>query len=116
MKIIKIAAIAICMVTTSLVSAQESELKKIGIEERVKMETTELVQKLGLNATQEKTVSVAVLQRAKQMETDKQQFKEDKEGLKAARKISNQNFEKSVKGILTTDQKTKFEQMLKEKI
>ncbi|HKC67357.1 MAG TPA: hypothetical protein VKG26_03955 [Bacteroidia bacterium] len=116
MKIVKIAAFALCMASASLLNAQESELKKIGIEEKVKTETTELVQKLGLNATQEKTVSTAVLQRAKQMETDKEKYKDDKEGLKAAKKTSNQTFENSVKGVLTTDQKTKFEQMLKEKL
>ena len=114
MKTLKIAAIALFMAVTNLVSAQGLEAKTK--EERASLETKELVQKLGLNASQEKTVSTAALQRAKQEEADREKFKGDKEGLKASRKQSNATFENSVKGVLTADQKTKFEQMLKEKL
>ena len=112
MKTLKIAALALFMAATNLVCAQGI----VSAEEKASLETKELVQKLGLSSAQEKTVSAATLQRAKQFETDKEKYKGDKEGLKAARKKSNETFEGSVKGILTPEQKTKYEQMLKEKL
>jgi hypothetical protein len=115
MKTLKITAIALFMVVTNALCAQ-SEVKELSIEERVKAETTELVNKLNLTPAQEKTVSNAALDRAKQMEADKEKYKGDKEGLKTARKTSNTTFETSVKNLLTPDQKTKYEQMLKEKL
>jgi ribosomal protein L19E len=112
MKVVKIAIIALFMSAANVLCAQGI----VSVEEKASVETKELVQKLGLNQTQEKTVSSAVLQRAKQVEVDKEKYKGDKEGLKTARKQSNDTFEKSVKTVLTPDQKIKFEQILKEKL
>ena len=116
MKTLKVTAIALFMAATNLVCAQGLEGKSKSAEEKASIETKALVEKLGLSSTQEKTVSTAALQRAKQVETDREKYKGDKEGMKAARKQSDQTFENSVKNVLTPDQKTKYEQMLKDKV
>ncbi|HKC66774.1 MAG TPA: hypothetical protein VKG26_00955 [Bacteroidia bacterium] len=116
MKTLKIAALALFMAATNLVCAQGIEGKAKSVEEKASMETKALTEKLGLNATQEKTVSAAALQRAKQVEADRTKYKGDKEAMKTAEKQSNQTFETSVKSVLTPEQKTKYEQMLKDKV
>ena len=116
MKTVKLTVLALFMVFTNLLCAQESELKKLSTEEKVKVENKELTQKLGLTTTQEKTAGSAILQRIQQQEADKEKFKGNKEGLKEAHKTNNQLFEKTIKGMLTPDQITKYEQMLKEKL
>jgi ribosomal protein L19E len=113
MKTLKITVLALFMAATNLVCAQGMEGKSA--EEKAKMETKELTEKLGLSADQQKTVSTAALTRAKQVEADREKYKGDREGMKAARKTNNETFESSVKNVLTPDQKTKFEQMLKDK-
>jgi len=116
MKTVKLTVLALFMMLTNLMCAQESELKKLSTEEKVKVETSELSQKLGLTPAQEKTAGSAIFQRVKQQETDKETFKGNKEGLKEAHKTSNQTFEKSIKSILTADQLMKYEQMLAKKL
>ncbi|HXD94727.1 MAG TPA: hypothetical protein VNX01_16085 [Bacteroidia bacterium] len=116
MKTVKLTVLALFMVLTNLVCAQESEMKKISTEEKVKVETKDLTQKLNLTPAQEKTAGSAILQRIQQQEADKEKFKGDKEGLKEAHKTNNQSFEKTIKGLLTADQLKKYEQMLVEKL
>lgn len=113
MKALKTTVLALFIATTNLVSAQGLETK--AAEEKATMETKELTEKLSLNADQQKTVSAAALNRVKQEEADKAKYKDDKEGLKAASKQSNETFETTVKNILTPEQKAKYEQMLKAK-
>ena len=115
MKTLKITAVALFMAITNLVCAQGMEVKAKTAEEKASFETKELAEKLGLNADQQKTVSTAALTRIKEIATNKEKYKDDKEGFKTARKQSNQAFETSVKSILTPEQKTKYEQMLKDK-
>ncbi len=115
MKTLKITVVALFMAATNLVCAQGMGERGKSAEEKASMETKELTEKLGLNADQQKTVSAAATTRAKQVEADREKYKGDKEGMKAARKASNETFESSVKTVLTPEQKTKFEQMLKDK-
>jgi len=116
MKTVKLTVLALFMILTNLMCAQESEIKKLSNEEKVKVETGELSQKLDLTPAQEKTAGSAIFQRLKQQETDKETFKDNKEGLKEAHKANNQTFEKTIKSILTIDQLKKYEQMLAKKL
>jgi len=115
MKTLKITVLALFMAATNLVCAQGMGERGKGAEEKASAETKELTEKLGLNADQQKTVSTAALTRAKQVEADREKYKGDREGMKAARKTNNDTFESSVKTVLTPDQKTKYEQILKDK-
>ena len=113
MKTLKITAFALFMAATNLVCAQEFEGKSAV--EKAKIETQELKEKLNLTPDQEKVVSAAALTRAKQIEADREKYKGDREGMKTARKQNNETFESSLKGVLTPEQKTKYEQTLKER-
>ncbi|HTA62412.1 MAG TPA: hypothetical protein VK835_08150 [Bacteroidia bacterium] len=120
MKTLKITALALFVAATNLVCAQNLESKvesKVAssVDEKANAETKALTEKLGLNTVQAQTVSTAVLQRAKQVEADAAKFKGNKEALLNAAKKSTDAFETSVKTVLTPEQKTKYEQMLKAK-
>src|ERR1700739_1412925 len=112
MKTLKITAIALFMAVTNLVCAQQQGGKTP--EERTAKQTQELTQKLGLTADQQKTVSAAALTRAKQNEADREKYKGDREGMRAARKANNETFENSLKGVLTAEKKQKWGQVKKE--
>jgi CHASE1-domain containing sensor protein len=99
MKTLKITALALFLAITNLVCGQQQGGKSP--EERAAKKTQELTEKLSLTADQQKTVSAAALTHAKQNEADREKYKGDKEGMKAARKASAETFE----------QKTKWEQI-----
>ena len=79
-------------------------------EERATAHTKILTQKLGLNADQQKSVHEFCLKRAQQDDADKIKFKTDKDGMKNARRLNGETFEKNIDTLLTPDQKTKYEQ------
>lgn len=119
MKTLRIGIVAILMIVSNLGWAQQpahvqkSKASKTP-EERATALSNNLTDKLGLTADQQKSVYNFCLQRSQQEDTDKAKFLKDKVALKNARKQNNQDFEKNMNSVLTPDQKTKYEQFIKE--
>ncbi|HKC67056.1 MAG TPA: hypothetical protein VKG26_02420 [Bacteroidia bacterium] len=114
MKSLKIAALSLFMLVANFTWAQQNNQNSKTPEERATEHSTMLTQKLGLSADQQKSVYTACLQRAQQNEADRTKYQGDREGMRAARKQSNDAFDASMDKILTADQKTKYQQLKQE--
>jgi len=109
-------AVAMFMFVSNVIFAQGLLSKIESAEEQAKVTSSELGTKLGLNDTQKKAVYDAALTRAKTTAENNKTYSKDKTALEAANKKVNDTYETNVTKVLTPDQKTKYEQLAKDKV
>ena len=86
-----------------------------GMEKRAQMESQQLSQKLGLDATQTQSVYNAALTRAKAERDNMKANQGNAEAMKAGNQKIKTDYDNAVNGVLTADQKAKYQQMATQK-
>jgi len=109
MKTLKMSMLALLMLVGNFIWAQQGSPKTA--EERATNQSKKMTTELGLNADQSKSVYSLALTHAQQQDADRAKYKDDREGMKNARKQNMDTFEAGLAKVLTADQMTKYNQM-----
>ncbi len=102
------------------VNSQSKQLENLSPEERARKEAQRAEQKLTLNPDQKNKWELAALERVRANQPLKEKMKgsttqEERKSIQSQMKLNKDKFVTTVVALLTSDQKTKFDQMQKEK-
>ena len=110
-----VSLLSIIMLFTSInVKAQNSKANSAAAkptktaEERTEMWMKKMTEKLSITDAQSAKVKDIVLKREKQRDADREKFKSDKEGFRAASKERNVVFDSEIRKVLTVEQYQKL--------
>lgn len=116
-KIFSIAVILIIFIGTNALFAQQDNVTKPKKtpEERAKMMTDKLNDKVMLSTDQYNSIYDLLLNTVKQNMSDRQNYTGSKDDLKKMIKDRNKETRQKIKGLLTDDQKAKLKELRKER-